>query len=138
MSRSCCAFALQRVTHSWGRVIFHVEEVDRFWAYMNERELNPDSQEMQSGARGSSISTIRMAMSYRLRNQSPKPAVGNSIVMLLLPVRHPSPPIPKGFPFVTGGRLVKEGVLCLGRRKDGSGETASRVSFHGWGGFTTG
>ena len=32
----------QVVSRDWGRIIFHVEDVDRFWAYLKERELNPD------------------------------------------------------------------------------------------------
>jgi uncharacterized glyoxalase superfamily protein PhnB len=27
----------------WGRVIFHVSDVDRFWAYFNEKGLHPES-----------------------------------------------------------------------------------------------
>ena len=30
------------VTRDWGRIIFHVEDVDRLWAYMKEKEFNPD------------------------------------------------------------------------------------------------
>lgn len=30
------------VTRDWGRMIFYVEDVDRFWAYLKEREFNPD------------------------------------------------------------------------------------------------
>lgn len=29
------------VTPAWGRIIFHVEDVDRFWAYMKERASGP-------------------------------------------------------------------------------------------------
>jgi catechol 2,3-dioxygenase-like lactoylglutathione lyase family enzyme len=29
------------VTHDWGRIIFHVEDVDRFWAYLKEKDFNP-------------------------------------------------------------------------------------------------
>lgn len=31
------------VTPNWGRIIFYVEDVDRFWAYLTEKEFNPDS-----------------------------------------------------------------------------------------------
>ena len=31
-----------QVTHDWGRLIFHVEDVDRFWAYLREKEFNPE------------------------------------------------------------------------------------------------
>jgi catechol 2,3-dioxygenase-like lactoylglutathione lyase family enzyme len=30
------------VTHNWGRIIFHVEDVDRFWGFLKEKEFNPD------------------------------------------------------------------------------------------------
>ena len=30
------------MTRDWGRIIFHVEDVDRFWAYLKEKEFNPD------------------------------------------------------------------------------------------------
>ena len=30
------------VTRDWGRIIFHVENVDRFWAYLREKEFNPE------------------------------------------------------------------------------------------------
>ena len=30
------------VTHDWGRIIFYVEDVDRFWAYLKEKEFNPE------------------------------------------------------------------------------------------------
>ena len=29
------------VTPVWGRIIFYVEDVDRFWAHMKEREFGP-------------------------------------------------------------------------------------------------
>jgi catechol 2,3-dioxygenase-like lactoylglutathione lyase family enzyme len=29
------------VTSAWGRIIFHVEDVDRFWVHMNEKEFCP-------------------------------------------------------------------------------------------------
>ena len=29
------------VSPAWGRIIFHVEDVDRFWAQMTEKELGP-------------------------------------------------------------------------------------------------
>jgi catechol 2,3-dioxygenase-like lactoylglutathione lyase family enzyme len=29
------------VSPAWGRIIFHVEDVDRFWAHMNEKEFCP-------------------------------------------------------------------------------------------------
>ena len=31
-----------RATYGWGRIIFYVGDVQRFWAYMKEREFNPD------------------------------------------------------------------------------------------------
>ena len=31
-----------QVTRDWGRIIFHVEDVDRFWAYLREKEFNPE------------------------------------------------------------------------------------------------
>ena len=31
-----------QVTRHWGRIIFHVEDVDKFWAYLKEKEFNPD------------------------------------------------------------------------------------------------
>ncbi|MGH9425258.1 MAG: VOC family protein [Terriglobia bacterium] len=31
-----------RVTRDWGRIIFYVEDVDRFWAYLKEKEFNLD------------------------------------------------------------------------------------------------
>jgi catechol 2,3-dioxygenase-like lactoylglutathione lyase family enzyme len=31
------------VTPAWGRIIFHVEDVDRFWAHMKEKEFCPAS-----------------------------------------------------------------------------------------------
>ena len=30
------------VTRNWGRIIFYVEDVDGFWAYLKEKEFNPD------------------------------------------------------------------------------------------------
>ena len=30
------------VTRDWGRIIFYVEDVDKFWAYLKEKEFNPD------------------------------------------------------------------------------------------------
>ncbi len=30
------------VTRDWGRIIFYVEDVDRFWACLKEKEFNPD------------------------------------------------------------------------------------------------
>ena len=30
------------MTHDWGRIIFHVEDVDRFWTYLKEKEFNPE------------------------------------------------------------------------------------------------
>jgi catechol 2,3-dioxygenase-like lactoylglutathione lyase family enzyme len=30
-----------RVTPAWGRIIFHVEDVDRFWTHMKEKEFGP-------------------------------------------------------------------------------------------------
>ena len=30
------------VTRDWGRIIFYVEDVDRFWAYLKEKEFNPE------------------------------------------------------------------------------------------------
>jgi catechol 2,3-dioxygenase-like lactoylglutathione lyase family enzyme len=29
------------VTPAWGRIIFHVEDADRFWAHMKENEFGP-------------------------------------------------------------------------------------------------
>jgi catechol 2,3-dioxygenase-like lactoylglutathione lyase family enzyme len=29
------------VTPAWGRIIFYVEDVDRFWAHMKEKEFSP-------------------------------------------------------------------------------------------------
>ena len=29
-------------TRDWGRIIFFVEDVDKFWAYMKEKEFNPE------------------------------------------------------------------------------------------------
>lgn len=31
-----------RVARHWGRIIFHVEDVDRLWAYLEEKEYTPD------------------------------------------------------------------------------------------------
>jgi catechol 2,3-dioxygenase-like lactoylglutathione lyase family enzyme len=31
-----------QVARDWGRIIFHVEDVDRFWAYLKEKEFNPE------------------------------------------------------------------------------------------------
>ena len=30
------------LTTGWGRVVFHVEDVDRLWAYLKEKGLDPD------------------------------------------------------------------------------------------------
>src|SRR6266849_4330555 len=30
------------VTRDWGRIIFYVGEVDKFWAYLKEKGFNPD------------------------------------------------------------------------------------------------
>jgi catechol 2,3-dioxygenase-like lactoylglutathione lyase family enzyme len=30
------------VNRDWGRIIFYVEDVNRFWAYLKEKEFNPD------------------------------------------------------------------------------------------------
>ena len=32
-----------QVTRNWGRIILHVEDVDKFWAYLKEKEFNPDT-----------------------------------------------------------------------------------------------
>lgn len=29
------------ISPAWGRIIFHVEDVDRFWAHMTEKEFGP-------------------------------------------------------------------------------------------------
>ena len=29
-------------TRDWGRIIFYVEDVDRCWAYLKEKEFNPE------------------------------------------------------------------------------------------------
>jgi catechol 2,3-dioxygenase-like lactoylglutathione lyase family enzyme len=31
-----------QVTRHWGRIIFYVEDLDRFWAYLTEKDFNPD------------------------------------------------------------------------------------------------
>ena len=31
-----------QVTRDWGRIIFHVEDVDKFWAYLKAKESNPN------------------------------------------------------------------------------------------------
>lgn len=31
-----------RPVNHWGRIIFYVEDVDKFWAYMKEKGFNPD------------------------------------------------------------------------------------------------
>ena len=30
------------VTPDWGRIIFHVEDVDRFWAHLKQKEFSPN------------------------------------------------------------------------------------------------
>jgi catechol 2,3-dioxygenase-like lactoylglutathione lyase family enzyme len=30
------------LTRDWGRIIFHVGDVDKSWAYLKEKEYNPD------------------------------------------------------------------------------------------------
>ncbi len=30
------------VTRDWGRIIFYVEDVDKFWAYLKEKGFDPD------------------------------------------------------------------------------------------------
>ena len=30
------------VARDWGRIIFYVEDVDKFWAYLKEKEFSPD------------------------------------------------------------------------------------------------
>lgn len=30
------------VTGDWGRIVFYVKDVDKLWAYLKERELNPE------------------------------------------------------------------------------------------------
>jgi catechol 2,3-dioxygenase-like lactoylglutathione lyase family enzyme len=50
----------------WGRLIFHVSDVDRFWAYLIEEGFHPDSPQDARGANVTSICPILMAMNYHL------------------------------------------------------------------------
>src|SRR5258708_11263325 len=50
----------------WGRLIFHVSDVDRFWAYLMEKGFHPDSPQDASWANVISICPILMAMSFHL------------------------------------------------------------------------
>lgn len=49
----------------WGRLIFHVSDVDGFWAYF--KEIIRRGHEMPHGANGISICAIQTVMSCRLR-----------------------------------------------------------------------
>jgi catechol 2,3-dioxygenase-like lactoylglutathione lyase family enzyme len=51
----------------WGRLIFHVSDVDGFWAYFKENGLIRRVHEMPHGANGISICPIQTVMSCRLR-----------------------------------------------------------------------
>ena len=54
----------------WGRLIFHVSDVDEFWTYFKERGLHPfipRVREMPHGANGISICPTPTVMSCRLR-----------------------------------------------------------------------
>ena len=31
-----------RAANNWGRIIFYVDDVDKFWAYVKEKGFNPD------------------------------------------------------------------------------------------------
>jgi len=62
------------VTPDWGRIIFYVEDVDRFWAHPKEKEFSPQGPEMQHGARSTSIYTIQTATNCHLPSQSAKAA----------------------------------------------------------------
>jgi len=39
----------------WGRIIFHVHDVDQFWHYLKSKGFNPQIHKMQHGANGSSM-----------------------------------------------------------------------------------
>jgi catechol 2,3-dioxygenase-like lactoylglutathione lyase family enzyme len=49
-----------------GRLIFHVSDVDRFWAYLKEKGFHPDSPKMPHGVNAIFLSAILMALSFHL------------------------------------------------------------------------
>ena len=53
--------------NGWGRLIFHVADVDALWRRFNKLGSSPKSRRMLRGANGISICSIRMGMSCRLR-----------------------------------------------------------------------
>ena len=53
--------------NGWGRLIFHVADVDALWRRFNKLGFQPESRTMLRGANGISICSIRMGMSCRLR-----------------------------------------------------------------------
>ena len=50
----------------WGRLIFHVSDVDHFWEYLMEKGFHPDTHTMPRGANVIFICSILMAMSFHL------------------------------------------------------------------------
>jgi catechol 2,3-dioxygenase-like lactoylglutathione lyase family enzyme len=50
----------------WGRLIFHVSDVDLFWAYLKEEGFHPDSPQDASWGERYFLSAIPMAMSFHL------------------------------------------------------------------------
>ena len=50
----------------WGRLIFHVSDVDRFWAYLMEKAFIQTVPRMPRGANVTSICPILMAINYHL------------------------------------------------------------------------
>jgi catechol 2,3-dioxygenase-like lactoylglutathione lyase family enzyme len=54
------------IANRWGRMIFHVADVDAFWTYLKEKGFDPDSPRTPPGESGTSTCTIPMGMSCPL------------------------------------------------------------------------
>jgi hypothetical protein len=50
----------------WGRLIFHVTDVDAFWTHLKERGFNPEIPQDASWVNAILTCSIRMATNYRL------------------------------------------------------------------------
>jgi hypothetical protein len=57
-----------RPSADWGRMIFHVADVDAFWTHLKQKGFKPDSPQDAPGENGMSTCMIRIVTSCRLRD----------------------------------------------------------------------